>query len=41
VEIYLQCCTGAAYEDRAAIDLLDQLVSEPCYNQLRTVEQLG
>ena len=41
VECYLQCCPGDSYADRAAVDLLDQILSEPAYNQLRTKEQLG
>ncbi|GAX76258.1 hypothetical protein CEUSTIGMA_g3702.t1 [Chlamydomonas eustigma] len=41
IEVYLQCCSGDKYADRAAVDLLDQILSEPAYNQLRTQEQLG
>lgn len=41
VELYFQCCPGHKAKDRATIDLLDQIISEPAYNQLRTKEQLG
>ena len=41
VEIYFQCCSGGDPKDRAAVDLLEQIISEPAYNQLRTREQLG
>ena len=41
VEIYFQCCHGHESKDLATIDLLEQIISEPAYNQLRTKEQLG
>eukprot|EP00955_Chlamydomonas_euryale_P029977 316127-Chlamydomonas_euryale.AAC.1 len=41
LEVYLQCCEASSYSDRAHVDLLDQILGEPCYNQLRTKEQLG
>lgn len=38
--VYLQC---GPQDDRSNvfIDLVTQILSEPCYNQLRTKEQLG
>eukprot|EP00798_Chlamydomonas_sp_ICE-L_P021126 gene21126-28013_t len=40
-ESYFQCISGAEASNRALVDIVDQVVSEPCYNQLRTKEQLG
>ena len=39
-ELYLQCGMDTA-SARAAVDMVDQLVHEPCYDALRTKEQLG
>jgi nardilysin len=41
VESYFQCTEAASFVDRAHVDMLDQIMSEPAYNQLRTKEQLG
>lgn len=41
VEIYLQCGAAADAAARAVLDMADQLVYEPCYDTLRTKEQLG
>ncbi|KAG1662575.1 hypothetical protein FOA52_003954 [Chlamydomonas sp. UWO 241] len=41
VEIYFQCTEASSYIDRAHVDMLDQILNEPAYNQLRTKEQLG
>ena len=38
--IYLQCFQQTL-ENNALINLFDHLVNEPCFNQLRTKEQLG
>lgn len=40
VEAYTQCCPDALMP-RVTLDLLDQLMYEPCYDTLRTKEQLG
>lgn len=40
MEAYLQACTDTV-ADRAVIDLLDQILYEPCFDTLRTREQLG
>lgn len=40
VELYLQCGVQSD-QSNAFIDLITQILSEPCYNVLRTQEQLG
>jgi nardilysin len=40
VEAYIQCCPDALMP-RVTLDLVDQLMYEPCYDTLRTKEQLG
>lgn len=40
IVIYLQCF-HQTLENNALIDLFNHLVNEPCFNQLRTKEQLG
>ena len=40
VRIYLQCFQRTS-KNNALIELFDHLVTEPCFNQLRTKEQLG
>jgi insulysin len=40
ITIYLQCFQQTL-ENNALIDLFAHLVNEPCFNQLRTKEQLG
>lgn len=40
VELYLQCGVQND-QSNAYIDLISQILSEPCYNVLRTQEQLG
>lgn len=39
-EVYLQC-EADNIAGRAVIDLIEQIFSEPCYDTLRTKEQLG
>jgi secreted Zn-dependent insulinase-like peptidase len=41
IEYYLQIGLAADVERRAMLDLVDQLLYEPCYNTLRTKQQLG
>ena len=41
IEYYLQIGLAADVERRALLDLVDQLLYEPCYNTLRTKQQLG
>jgi len=41
VEVYLQTGPTTAPRARAVLDLIDQLIYEPCYDTLRTKEQLG
>ncbi len=41
IEYYLQIGLAADVERRAILDLVDQLLYEPCYNTLRTKQQLG
>ena len=40
MNIYLQCFQQTL-ENNALIDLFSDIVNEPCFNQLRTIEQLG
>ena len=40
VEIYFQCGQNDPHL-RAGLDLIEQILSEPCFNVLRTKEQLG
>ncbi|KAF9388399.1 Insulinase (Peptidase M16) [Mortierella sp. AD011] len=41
IEYYLQIEDATSKESRARIQILAQIVHEPCFNQLRTKEQLG
>lgn len=41
VEIYIQCGLATDPRTRALVDMVDQLMYEPCYDTLRTKEQLG
>ncbi|KAF9103581.1 Insulinase (Peptidase M16) [Mortierella sp. AM989] len=41
VEYYLQIEDATSKESRARIQILAQIINEPCFNQLRTKEQLG
>ncbi|KAF9132143.1 Insulinase (Peptidase M16) [Mortierella sp. 14UC] len=41
LEYYLQIENAASKESRARIQIMAQIVNEPCFNQLRTKEQLG
>lgn len=42
VEVYFQFGSGVQNpKERAIVDLIDQLTHEPCYDTLRTKEQLG
>ncbi|KAF9357740.1 Insulinase (Peptidase M16) [Mortierella sp. NVP85] len=41
IEYYLQIADATSKESRARIQILAQIVNEPCFNQLRTKEQLG
>ncbi|KAF9206076.1 Insulinase (Peptidase M16) [Haplosporangium sp. Z 27] len=41
VEYYLQIEDATGKESRARIQILAQIINEPCFNQLRTKEQLG
>lgn len=41
IEAYYQCGPAADPRGRALLDFIDQLVYEPCYDTLRTKEQLG
>lgn len=40
VEVYFQCGPDNL-KLRANLDLLEQIISEPCFNVLRTQQQLG
>ncbi|KAL4440115.1 hypothetical protein ABPG75_003116 [Micractinium tetrahymenae] len=40
VEMYFQCCADTV-ADRALLDMVEQLMYEPCFDTLRTKEQLG
>ena len=40
VEVYWQCGPDDVH-DRALVDMVEQLLYEPCYDTLRTKEQLG
>lgn len=39
-EVYFQCGPDNL-QLRASLDLLEQIISEPCFNVLRTQQQLG
>jgi nardilysin len=41
IEVYFQCGPSHDPRRRALLDCVDQLVYEPCYDTLRTKEQLG
>jgi nardilysin len=41
IEVYFQCDPSHDAHARAVLDCVDQLVYEPCYDTLRTKEQLG
>ncbi|ORZ07985.1 Metalloenzyme, LuxS/M16 peptidase-like protein [Lobosporangium transversale] len=41
VEYYLQIEDATSKESRARIQIMAQIINEPCFNQLRTKEQLG
>ncbi|KAL1844376.1 hypothetical protein VTJ49DRAFT_55 [Mycothermus thermophilus] len=41
IQYFLHVGSRADYDVRAKVLLLDQIVHEPCFNQLRTKEQLG
>lgn len=41
VEYYIQFGSALSAKNRALLDLIDQLIYEPCYNILRTQKQLG
>lgn len=41
LELYIQCGTAADSYLRSLVDMVDQLMFEPCYDTLRTKEQLG
>jgi insulysin len=41
IQYYLHVGSRGDYDVRAKVLLLDQIVHEPCFNQLRTKEQLG
>ncbi len=41
VEYYVQFDSALSARNRALLDLIDQLIYEPCYNILRTQKQLG
>lgn len=41
IEYYLQLGLGLNARDRCFLDMIDQLIYEPCYDILRTKEQLG
>jgi nardilysin len=41
IEVYFQCGPSDDARARAVMDCIDQLVYEPCYDTLRTKEQLG
>lgn len=40
IEVYLQCFQQT-FENNALLELFCHLVEEPCFDQLRTKEQLG
>ncbi|KAG2448487.1 hypothetical protein HYH02_006378 [Chlamydomonas schloesseri] len=41
IEVYFQLTAGAGPTQRATLDLIDQILYEPCYDTLRTKQQLG
>ncbi|KAF9109336.1 Insulinase (Peptidase M16) [Mortierella sp. AM989] len=41
IEYYVQAGSSANKADRAFVQLVVQIIQEPCFNQLRTIEQLG
>ncbi|KAG0015145.1 Insulinase (Peptidase M16) [Entomortierella chlamydospora] len=41
IDYYIQTGFGADKTDRAFVQLMAQIIQEPCFNQLRTIEQLG
>ncbi|KAG0345812.1 Insulinase (Peptidase M16) [Podila humilis] len=41
LEYYLQIEEATSKESRARIQIMAQIINEPCFNQLRTKEQLG
>ncbi|KAG2444954.1 hypothetical protein HXX76_001690 [Chlamydomonas incerta] len=41
IEVYLQLMAGPDATQRATLDLIDQILYEPCYDTLRTKQQLG
>ncbi|KAI1314496.1 Insulinase (Peptidase M16) [Mortierella claussenii] len=41
VEYYLQIDDATSKKSRARIQIMAQIINEPCFNQLRTKEQLG
>jgi len=41
LEYYLQIEDATSKESRARIQIMAQIINEPCFNQLRTKEQLG
>ncbi|GLI60578.1 hypothetical protein VaNZ11_002738, partial [Volvox africanus] len=41
LEVYYQLAPATDPRDRAALDLIDQILYEPCYDTLRTKQQLG
>ncbi|KAF9586639.1 Insulinase (Peptidase M16) [Lunasporangiospora selenospora] len=41
VEYYLQIEDATSKQSRARIQIMAQIINEPCFNQLRTKEQLG
>ncbi|KAI1319788.1 Insulinase (Peptidase M16) [Mortierella claussenii] len=41
VEYYIQASTTLDRTDQALVQIMGQIIKEPCFNQLRTVEQLG
>lgn len=41
VEYYIQLGSALSARNRSLLDLVDQLIYEPCYNVLRTQKQLG
>jgi len=41
IEYYLQIEDATSKESRARIQIMAQIINEPCFNQLRTKEQLG
>ncbi|KAF9353781.1 Insulinase (Peptidase M16) [Mortierella sp. AD094] len=41
IDYYVQAGSSANKTDRALVQLMAQIIQEPCFNQLRTIEQLG